>query len=196
MWRFVNSSRSVDRRPEHLTIGTISSPHGIKGALKVFPHTDWPERFNQLRQVYLGREGRPEGAPRAVSVLEAGVRQVVVQLAGVHDREAAEALRGVDILIPGADAFPLPEGHYYHFELLGLEVWDQHGRLRGRLFRIYPGPANDFYAVAGQPGAKETLLPAVRHVIIEVDLDSCRMIVNWPEQEWDHSYDEGRGDGR
>ena len=162
----------------------------------MFPHTDWPERFKQLKQVYLGSEGRPEGAPRAVTVLEAGVRQVVVQLSGVSDREAAEALRGTDLLIPAADAFPLPEGHFYHFELLGLEVWDQRGRLRGTLTRIYPGPANDFYGVTGQPGAKEALLPAVRHVIIEVDLANGRMIVDWPEQDWAENNHEGRGDGR
>jgi len=105
----------------------------------------------------------------------------VLKLSGVDDRDAAEALRGRDLLVPAADAWPLPPDHFYHYQLVGMTVLDIGGNERGRLVRVYTGPANDFYAVA-VPGRKtEVLLPAVKHVILRVDLAAGTITADWPE---------------
>ncbi len=181
-------------RPEFLTIGTITAPHGLRGAVKVFAHTDWPERFAGLLQVYLGSGGVPREEPRDIQVIDASPRQILLHIEGIDDRDEAEAMRGVDLLIPVSEAWPLPQGHYYHFELLGMEVYDQHGTLRGRLSRIYPGSANDFYAVTSASGGAECLLPAIHQVVVGVDLANRRMTVVW--QEWSEPTDASRGTGQ
>ncbi len=107
--------------------------------------------------------------------------------------EAANALRGKDLLVAIHEAWPLPEGHYYHFQLLGMTVFDSSGRCRGMLERIYPGPANDFYGVAvrGAPGP-EILIPAVKTAVKSVDLQSRIMVVDWPRY-WDEPGESAAG---
>lgn len=175
------TSSPAPARPEYLTIGTVTSAHGLHGEVNVFPHTDLPERFCGLTNVWLGSGGRAKrqcGVERAT----VGRRLVTVKLAGVSTREQADALRGTDLLVPVDQAWPLPEGTFYHFELEGLAVYDKAGRLRGTLTKVYPGPANDFYCVAETGSGRETLLAAVRSVILEVDKHSGRMVVEWPEE--------------
>ncbi len=168
-------------RPDYLTIGTVTSPHGVQGAVRVFPHTDMPDRFRALAEVWLGSGGRPQRQCRVESATT-GRKLVVLKLAGVNTREQAEALRGTDLLVPVEQAWPLPEGAYYHFELEGMAVFDCAGRLRGTLTRVYPGPANDFFCVSEAGSGRETLLAAVRSVVKEVDRERGRMVVEWPEE--------------
>lgn len=166
-------------RPEHITIGTITSPRGVRGEVNVYPHTDRPERFGALRSVWLGRDGVAE-RPFQVEAASCHGRMATVKLAGVDSRDQAEALRGTDLLVPADEAWPLAEGEYYHFQLIGLDVYDLEGRFRGKLTRVYPGPANDCFAVKLPGSNAECLLPALRAVIRQVDLGTGRMIVDWP----------------
>lgn len=200
MWPFVSDpgrcSGDSDRprRPEWITIGTVTAPHGVEGEVRVYPHTDRPERFASLRRVYLGASGRGTD-PRQVESASVAPQRIVLKLSGVDGRDSAEALRGRDLLVPGDEAWPLPAGHYYHFQLVGLTVRDLAGRLRGQVSRVYPGPANDFYAVETALGRPETLIPAVRHVIKQVDLEHGLMVVDWP-QEYEPPEQAGKGDPR
>ncbi len=167
--------------PAYLTIGTITSPHGVQGAVNVFPHSDAPERFQVLERVWLGSGGRPQRQADITKVTTGG-RLVVIEFAGVKTREGADALRGTDLLVPVEEAWPLPEGSYYLFELEGLAVYDTAGRLRGTLARVYPGPANDCYGIGETGSGRETLIAAVRSVVKEVDKARARMVVEWPEE--------------
>lgn len=177
-------------RPRYVTVGTITSPCGTRGEVNVYPHTDWPERFERLERVLLGAQGVPHpGGEQAVERVRVGHRSVVLKLKGIADRSAAEHLRGQDLLVPVSEVWPLPEGHYYRFDLIGLTALDPGGRELGRLVRIYDGPANDFLAIAG-PGpagagqaggaGQETLVPAVKHVVQKVDLLAGTIVIDWP----------------
>jgi 16S rRNA processing protein RimM len=155
----------------------------------------------RLGTVRLGDDGepRPDGAQQ-VEWARVAQRSIVLKLAAANDREAAERLRGADLLVPGDEVWPLPEGSYYHFDLVGLTVIDPSGRRRGRLARVYAGPANDFYAVVrdqepGDPAvapagtrrrgtrrpAREILVPAVRHVVLDVNLEAGTITMDWAE---------------
>lgn len=170
--------------PAYLTIGTVTSPRGLRGEVRVYPHTDWPERFKALSRVFIGAGGKPFEARQVERATVSG-SAVTIKLAGVDTVEAAAALRGKDLLVPVDEAWPLPEGRYYHYQLLGMTVLDPSGRRRGTLVRIYPGPANDFYAVAPRAGTgPEVLIPAVRSAVKSIDLQSRTMVVDWPVY-WD-----------
>jgi len=152
----------------------------VSGEVRVYPHTDRPERFEGLRRVYLGSSGT--GAdPRRVERASVAPSRIIIKLGGIDTREDAETLRGRDLLIPADEVWPLPDGHYYHFQLVGLAVRDVAGSLRGRVSRIYPGPANDFYAVQARPEGPEELIPATRQVVRSIDLEEGLMVVDWPE---------------
>jgi len=108
-------------------IGKIVAPHGIKGQVRVYPESDFPERFVVPGQRWLRRPGEME---LRVIHLEAGQYLpgkglYLVQLAGVGDRHQAEALRGSHLLVPISDRPPLGDEEYHVLDLIGLEVFDQ-----------------------------------------------------------------------
>ncbi|NEO32163.1 MAG: ribosome maturation factor RimM [Symploca sp. SIO3C6] len=110
-----------------LEIGTIVSPQGLKGELRVYPNSDFPERFEQPGQRWLQRPGGTE--PQPIELLGGryipGKGLYVVQLAGVENRNQAEVLRGYRLLVPESDRPELGEDEYHVRDLLGLEVFNQ-----------------------------------------------------------------------
>jgi 16S rRNA processing protein RimM len=101
-----------------------------------------------------------------------------VKFRSVADRDAAELLCQQFVLIPEAQAMPLAEHENYAHDLVGLEVESLDGRILGHLTEILFTRANDVYVVAGPDG--EILLPALRSVIVQVDLPARKMRVELP----------------
>lgn len=148
---------------EYLVRGRITAPHGVAGAVRLATNTDFPERLLSAQSWLLRMPG---GELRECRVEEARPHKgmVVAKLAGVDDRNAAEALRGAEVVVDPADLEPLPEGEYYWHELLGLEVITIEGRRLGAIREIIQTGSNDVYVTP------EALIPAIREVIEEVDL--------------------------
>ncbi|NER49322.1 MAG: ribosome maturation factor RimM [Symploca sp. SIO1A3] len=124
-----------------LEIGTIVSPQGLKGECRVYPNTDFPERFEKPGQRWLQQPG--EAQPKAVELLAGRFLQgkglFVVKLAGVSDRNQAEALRGSKLFVPASDRPELGEDEYHVRDLLNLEVFNQFtGELIGMVVEIIP----------------------------------------------------------
>jgi 16S rRNA processing protein RimM len=165
-----SSSPDSNNDPWSLLIGEITAPLGLKGEVRVFPHTDFPERFEGLREVGV-RQG--EGPPRVVAVTQARVlgRRISLKLDGIDTIEQAEALRGAHLLLPQSQAMPLEADAYYHHQLLGLEVVTTADESLGRITAILATGANDVYET---PLA---LIPAVKAFVLEVDLTQGRMVV-------------------
>lgn len=160
-------------KPELVRIGQITAPHGVRGAVRVFPVTDFPERFTTLRRVLVGGADRPMGVRFRGFVKNL----VILELEGVADRNRAETLRGQDLYVPRPEVHPLPEGYYYDFDLIGLDVVDPRGRPIGRLVDVdHNSPANDLYVVETAPG-KRCLVPAVRQFVKEIDLAAGRVVI-------------------
>lgn len=155
---------------------------GVRGAVRVLPETDSPERFLGLGRAFLGRD---EGELREAEIAWAKVRErdVVVKFVGVDSPEQAEELRELRIWVPREEALPLEEDSYYIPDLLGMEVVTEEGELLGTLEEVWTLPANDVYVV--RRGRRELLLPATAEVVREVDLEARRIVVRLLEGlEW------------
>jgi 16S rRNA processing protein RimM len=161
--------------PRYLVVGKIVAPWGIRGEVKVAIETDFPERFKQLKRVYLGE--------KAISFLLERSRlhkgHALLKLGGCEDRNAAEKLRGQLVQIPIEEAMPLSEDEYYVYQIVGLDVWTTEGERLGRISEILFTGANDVYVVQGERG--EILIPAVEDVVLEVDLAGGRLTVKLME---------------
>ncbi len=163
---------------DRIAVGKIAKPVGLKGEVKVLPWTDFPERFEKCRRVFALKKGEPEVELEIVRARAHG-RALLVQFAGICTLEAADRLREAELLIPRQEAMPLPEGTYYTFELIGLEVVTEEGERLGRLSDVWSMPAQDVYVVERE--GKEILVPALRSIIKDVDLARQRMTVNLPD---------------
>ncbi|PKO21365.1 MAG: 16S rRNA processing protein RimM [Chloroflexi bacterium HGW-Chloroflexi-1] len=163
--------------PHYMAIGKIVGPHGIRGEVKVAVLTDYPERFQPGARIYLGSEAA--AAPAEIVAARPHKNLLLVLLASVPDRNAAELLRDKYLLIPEDQAMPLGEHENYAHDLIGLAVETVDGEALGRLTEILFTGANDVYVVAGSEG--ELLLPALREVVLQVDLAAGKMVVALPD---------------
>lgn len=149
---------------------------GVRGEVKIRSHTA-PEtallRYQPwtLRDAH-GREWQVEGAKG-----RAAGKGVVASLPGVADRDAAEALRGVDIYVPRT-ALPAPKpGEYYWVDLQGVQVETLEGVALGHIDHVFSTGANDVLVVRGE---RERMIPFVQpDVVREVDIAAGRMVVDW-----------------
>jgi 16S rRNA processing protein RimM len=158
----------------HLVIGRVVAPRGIRGELKVEIHTEDPERFHHLPQVYLG-----DGYTRyAVTRARLFKGQALLQLEGIETREDAELWRNAYVYISLNDALPLDADEFYHYQLIGLAVHTEEGEALGRVAEVLATGANDVYVIRGEGG--ELLLPAIKEVIRQVDLEAGTMTVVVP----------------
>lgn len=156
--------------PQFLVVGRILAPWGASGEVKVEVMTDFPERFTPAREVYL------EGSPFTIERVRQHKGYLVVKLASIDSMAQAEALRGRYLETPLPQATPLPQGQYYRFQVIGLEVWTQTGDFLGKVAEILLTGSNDVYLVRGRYG--EVLVPAIEDVVKAVDLEAGRLIIH------------------
>ena len=159
--------------PLFLAVGRLGRPHGVRGDIVMNVLTDFPERLKPGVQVYVGPDRQ---LLRIVRVRSHG-EKLLVAFEGIAQREAAGMLRNQLVLVRAADVPPLPEGEYYHHQLLGLQVVTDQGQPLGRVIEILETGANDVYVVRRETG-KDLLLPAIEEVVLEIDLNARRMEVH------------------
>lgn len=158
-----------------ITIGKAGKPFGVKGEIKVEPMTDFPERFKGLKRVYLSSPSGKDVACAVTSVRYAGGVPLLL-FEGVDTPEKAKALSNRLIRIPEEEALPLPEGQYYWFELIGMEVFSEGGEKLGTITDIFQTGSNDVYVM--KQGGKEVYIPATREIIRQVDRKARRMVIH------------------
>jgi 16S rRNA processing protein RimM len=120
-----------------------------------------------------------EATPRRISELESGGRVPIVRLEGIENRQAAEAMIGRYLEV---EAEPLPAGSYYWHQIVGLDVADEDGRQLGTVAEVFRAGENEVYRVESE-GQPDLLLPALREVIRDIDLQAGRMIVRYESEE-------------
>ncbi|MBI1878550.1 MAG: 16S rRNA processing protein RimM [Chloroflexi bacterium] len=163
------------RRPElrYLAIGRIVKAHGLRGEVSITVLTEFPERFETTEWVYLGNEF--EATAYRVESYRWHRQNILLTLAGVTDRTQAEMLRGQFVQVPLEEAVPLPEGSYYLYQLIGLEVKSIAGEFLGVIRDIVETGANDVYVV--EKDGQQILLPAIPDVVKTVDIANGAMVV-------------------
>jgi 16S rRNA processing protein RimM len=162
---------------ERVIVGIIRRTRGVQGELVVESQTDLPDRFGELKQVYLVT---PDGE-LPVTITQTRYQngtEVWLQLAEVTDREEAMALRGATLEVDIAERPELPDGIYYYDQLEGMAVRDTGGRSLGTITRVYPRGGQDLYEVETEAGS--VYIPATDAIIKRVDLETKTMTVDPP----------------
>jgi 16S rRNA processing protein RimM len=162
--------------PHFLVVGEIAKPWGYRGEVKVQILTDFPKRLAKLKIAYLGADARAVQVERAR--LHSGF--AVMKFAGYDTPEGAAKLRGQVVQIPVEQAAPLQKGQYFQHQIVGLEVVTTEGEKLGTIEEILETGANDVYLVRRDDGG-EILLPAIKDVVHEIDLENRRMVVKLME---------------
>lgn len=159
-------------------LGRVRGAHGLRGQLRVGFFGDGPHNLAQVPEVVLAPEaGQPEVARHEVLSCSPGRRgEVRLELAGLRDREAAEALRGLLVLAEPAHLDVLPPGDHYWFELVGCEVSDEAGRHLGRVRELWDNGGHDLLVVERDDGT-ELLVPAVDEWLPRIDPETRRVVV-------------------
>lgn len=154
-------------------IGRLLKPHGLRGDIRCHPETDYPERFEETDEVEIFDDKNP---PRRVRVEHARMhgQVVLIKFEGIDTIEAAEPLRGFLVAVPDDETVDLEEGEFYHYEIEGLQVFDETGKSLGIVDEVLANPAHEIYRVG------ELLIPAVPEYVLEVDLDKARVVVRPP----------------
>lgn len=159
-----------EREPWSLVIGRVTAPFGIKGAVRVKPETDFPERFQETDEVCLEL---PTGEARVFRVRRARrtPKGVLLELDGCADRTQAEQLRRSWVKVKPSMAVELPEGSHWVHEIIGLRVVTEEGADLGEVTEVVRTPAHDVYVTPS------TAIPAVSEIVREVDLERGRIVV-------------------
>lgn len=152
---------------DFVVVGRVGRAHGTKGEMCVEPVTDFPERFDSLREALISRR---DGEPLPVKI--EGVRWkgtvALVKLAGVDDRDEAGKYTGALMGVRRDEIAPTGEDEYYHFDLVGCRVADEKGEEVGVVKEVLRMPANDVLVVV--EGEREMLVPTTKQVVKQVDL--------------------------
>lgn len=158
-------------REPTVVVGHVTKAHGIRGEVAVEVRSDNPDRFVDGATLFT-HDGHSLTMERAH---EHGAR-MLVKFEGVDDRSAAEALRGQELVVPESWLPALDEGEYWPFQLEGCVVETESGRSLGSITEVIANPANDLWVATDDVG-EETLVPAIRDVIVEVDIAGKRVVV-------------------
>jgi 16S rRNA processing protein RimM len=160
---------------QFLRVGVISSTHGVHGEVKVFPTTDDPTRFRDLKQVIL--DTGKEHKELTITGVKFFKNQVILKFKGYDNINDIEPYKGMDLLIDRVDAVPLAENENFIVDLIDMTVITDTGETLGTLVDVMQTGANDVYVVE-TPQKKEVLLPAIPDCILEVDVEAKKMQVH------------------
>ncbi len=158
-----------------LRVGVITSTHGVRGEVKVFPTTDDAARVKDLKEVLLdtGRELKP----MEISQVKFFKNMVIVKFKGYDTINDIEIYKGRDLLVTRDKAVKLGPDENFIVDLIGLNVDTDEGECLGTLTDVIQTGANDVYEVTDESG-RTVLLPAIKQCILDVDLEAGRVLVH------------------
>ena len=155
---------------DDVAVGLVLGPHGSQGQVRVRVHSDDPHRFDPGQTLYW------EDTPlRITETLSRPPNRVILRFDGISSPAAAGRLSGQWLTVPRDAVESLPEGEYFHFQLIGLRVVTVEGETLGAVSEIIETGSNDVYVVNGP--AEQVLIPAIASVVQRVDLESGVMTV-------------------
>lgn len=160
---------------EMLRVGVITSTHGIKGEVKVFPTTDNPEQFKKWKKVTVDA-GRDK-AELEIGGVKYFKQYVILKFKGIDDINDVLKYVKKELLVSRKELAPCGENENFICDLIGLTVVTDEGEELGILEDVLQTAANDVYQVK-MKNEKELLIPAIRQCILNVDLETQKMTVH------------------
>lgn len=167
-----------------LKVGVITSTHGVRGEVKVFPTTDDAKRFKRLKTVILdtGKEKRT----LEIEQVKFFKNLVILKFKEFDNVDDVQKYRQKDLYVERKDAVRLRKDEYFIADLIDMDVFEEDGRRIGRLTDVISTGANDVYVVAldenfADTAAKEVLLPAIKQCVREILIEEKKMVVHLME---------------
>ena len=154
---------------DYLRVGVITAPHGVRGEVKVFPTTDEPERFEDLKSVWL-YNGKSYVSLDIESV-KFFKNMVILKIKQIPDRNEAEKYRSKELYVDREHALPLEEDEYCICDIIGAKVITDTEDEFGTLTDVLQTGANDVYVVKTKDG-KEVLLPVIKECVLDIDVNA------------------------
>ncbi len=158
-----------------LQVGVITTTHGVRGEVKVFPTTDDPARFKKLKNVIL------DTGKEKIDLEVAGVKffknMVILKFKGIDDINDVEKYRKKSLYVTRENAVKLKKNEYFIADLIGLKVESDEGEDLGTLSDVLQTGANDVY-VLSKEGEDDILLPAIKECVKEVDIENGTILVH------------------
>lgn len=160
---------------KYLEIGKIVNTFGIRGQVKVVPFTDDVKRFDKLKNIYI--EKKKELKPHKIENVKYTNNMVILKLEGIDSIEEAEKYKNCSLQIDRKDAIKLPKDTFFIADLIGLPVYTDEDVLLGKVDDIYNTGSSDIYVVKDELG-KQILLPAIKDVLKDIDLEKEKITVH------------------
>ena len=160
---------------EYFEIGQIVNTSGLKGEIKIKPFTDDIKKFNNLKTIYVSI--KKELKEFEIEHVRFSKNMVFLKLKGIDTIEEAENYRNLYLKIKRDKDEKLEEGVYYVVDLIGCTVYTDDNQELGKLEDVFSTGSNDVYVVKDEMG-KQVLLPAIKEVIKQVDIDNKKIIVH------------------
>lgn len=163
---------------QYITIGKIVNTQGHRGEVRVIPLTDFPERFSAMDKAFIELNGQT----KLINIEKTYPHKkfIIIKFAGINDMNAAETLKNAKLLIPRDELMPLPEDTFYIFDIVGVGVFTEEGRYLGQVQDVLQTGANDVFIVEGET-TRPLLIPALKQVVRDVDIEQKKMTVCLPE---------------
>lgn len=158
-----------------LQAGVITTTHGIRGEVKVFPTTDDVHRFEDLDSVLLDT-GR-EYMELEIENVKYFKQYAILKFKGIDNINDIEKYKGRSLYVTRDQAIPLEEDEYYIADLIGLDIYLENGEKFGVLKDVMETGANDVYIVETEEG-KEVLIPAIHECVLDIDVEENRMEIH------------------
>ena len=158
-----------------LPVGVISSTHGVRGEVKVFPTTDDVKRFKKLKKVIL--DTGKEQLPLEIEGVKFFKQFVILKFRGIDNINDIEKYKGKRLLVDREHAVKLKKDEYFIADMIGMDVFTEDGELFGALKDVMETGANDVYIIEMSDG-KEVLVPAIKQCILDVDIENRKMVIH------------------
>ena len=158
-----------------LQVGVISSTHGVRGEVKVFPTTDDVKRFKKLKKVIL--DTGKEQLPLEIEGVKFFKQFVILKFRGIDNINDIEKYKGKRLLVDREHAVKLKKDEYFIADMIGMDVFTGDGELFGALKDVMETGANDVYIIEMSDG-KEVLVPAIKQCILDVDIENRKMVIH------------------
>lgn len=167
--------RNEEKMEDLLQVGVITSTHGVRGEVKVFPTTDDAARFRTLKKVIL--DMGKEKTELEISGVKFFKNMVILKFKGIDDINEVEQYRKKSLYVTRENAVKLAENEYFIADLIGLSVTSDEGEDLGEVRDVLQTGANDVYVI-GREGSPDILLPAIRDCVKQVDIAGGSMTVH------------------
>lgn len=160
---------------DFLTVGVVTTAHGVHGEMKIFPTTDDVKRFKKLKEVYLvSKKGTELKKVEGVKFFK---QFVIIKLEGINTMDDALTLKNAELKVSRDMAVKCDKDEYFIADLIGLNVFDEDGNRIGTVYEVYQTGANDVYEIK-RDDATTVLIPAIKECILNVDIKAGKLVIH------------------